>query len=735
MNRSSDRSIGDVNHQHDSSDYYCGNAQFLSLSYVEVIPLPHFHHHHHDNHDAAFSPPPPSPPSLTGAFIKRQFIIDTHRSMILSHSGCRDTSNMMVMKNPTIKVIPSNDTDRRDQHLITGLLVMAATDSGSNDDDDDANIDDSVLWCRTNEPFGPWTEWPCQCVGYALVNHPIDRSLHTIFTTTTTSLPHASSSRPVMVSESTLVIIRREENDTNHIRIPRDDSFYKYDISQWKDQFTGELPTRSLSTQQQQERSDTVSLHFKTQNATTIAELKFRMRQLIAEPIYIGTTPQTDHHLSSSTNRRGQVSRQQQIRTFLRSMNHSNHPPPDTTQRQVPNDDHATTSATSHTQSTVLRDVALLVHSPHANDDKLALVVTMASSLDMIVHVIQPSALLAKFGIYADVALSSIVHAILIQAAVRQQATCLIWDHWDDLRPSSRRNHTAMGDAANPILQSMFMYIESVLASIQNDRFFPFPRNNPLYHFNSTDRQRGMVLPVRLCWIAIMTSPDRRSEGSTDFDSNDDTHRSTFSGMGLYRFPNLTSETRYQAFRHVLTQKGMTLSKELEVKLPYLAAAAIWAHRAIIFEQCVQHIHDRIMRRCSEECVMLTANAKSDPIDNIVVRLEDVQEVFQAMQQQVNGRMNGCNVQFVYNDDENTGSADRNASFFNTTVGGNQAAKESLEDALCFDPVRRNLLQSFGIAPSTGLLLYGPPGTGKSLLWTSAFAPNKHCWILRQCSI
>ena len=733
MNRRGDRSIGDVNHHHhdSSDDYYCGHAQFLSLSYIEVVPLPYYHHNN-NNH-----PPPLQPPSLTAAFIKRQFIIDTHRSsmmmmMLSSHSaggGRSDASNnnnmMMVVKDPTIQIIPSNDTDHRDQYLISGSLVMADTDFSSNynntnnddADDDNANFDESVLWCRTNEPFGPWITWPCHCVGYALVNHSIDRSLHTIFTTTTKSLCHASSSsssRPVMVSESTLVIIRREENDANHLRIPRDDSYYRYDMSRWKDQFTGELPTRSLLS-----RSDNVSLLFQTQNATTIAELKFRMRQLIAEPVYIGTTPQTDHRSSSSSSppsRRGQVSRQQQIRTFLRSMHHSNppSPPPDTTPHPVPNDDHGTTpTAPSHSRTTLLRDAALLVHSPPTNDDKLALVMAMASSLEMIVHVIQPGAVLAKYGIYADVALSGIVHAILIQAAVRQQTTCLIWDHWDDLQPSS--SSSSSGDAATPILQSMSWYIQSVLTSIQNDRFIPFPRNNPLYHFNSTDRQRGMVLPLRLCWMAIMTCPDR---GSMGFDSNDDDnmHRSRFSGMGWYRLPNLTSETRYLAFRHVLTQKGMTLSPELEVKLPYLAAAAIWAHRAAIFEQCVQHIHDRTMRRCREECGS-TANGKSDPVGNIVVRLEDVQEVFQAMQQQVNGRMNGCDVQFVSNDDENTGTADGNLSFFNTTVGGNQAAKESLEDALCFDPVRRNLLQSFGIAPSTGLLLYGPPGTGKSFLW------------------
>ena len=50
------------------------------------------------------------------------------------------------------------------------------------------------------------------------------------------------------------------------------------------------------------------------------------------------------------------------------------------------------------------------------------------------------------------------------------------------------------------------------------------------------------------------------------------------------------------------------------------------------------------------------------------------------------------------------------------SVGGNLKAKLSLEDALAFDPAKREMLARFGLSPPTGVLLYGPPGCGKTLL-------------------
>jgi SpoVK/Ycf46/Vps4 family AAA+-type ATPase len=50
------------------------------------------------------------------------------------------------------------------------------------------------------------------------------------------------------------------------------------------------------------------------------------------------------------------------------------------------------------------------------------------------------------------------------------------------------------------------------------------------------------------------------------------------------------------------------------------------------------------------------------------------------------------------------------------SIGGNEQAKVSLEDALAFDPAKRDMLSRFGLSPPTGVLLYGPPGTGKTLL-------------------
>jgi SpoVK/Ycf46/Vps4 family AAA+-type ATPase len=232
-----------------------------------------------------------------------------------------------------------------------------------------------------------------------------------------------------------------------------------------------------------------------------------------------------------------------------------------------------------------------------------------------------------------------------------------------------------------------------------------------------------MVLPIRLCWIAIVSCPDPRPGGISIVGNSDrNNHHFAFPGMGHYRLPNLTSETRYEAFRYVFQQEGITLSKELEMKLPTLAAAAIWAQNTTIFQQCARQLRDRIARRRQDKesrSKSITTSNQDTELNSVTLlaTIEDVQTEFQWMNQQIRGRTNGCNVQFVSDDNNHAATTTKKddtttSSLFSSTVGGNEAAKASLYDALGFDPIRRHLLSSFGIQPSTGLLLYGPPGTG-----------------------
>jgi hypothetical protein len=131
------------------------------------------------------------------------------------------------------------------------------------------------------------------------------------------------------------------------------------------------------------------------------------------------------------------------------------------------------------------------------------------------------------------------------------------------------------------------------------------------------------------------------------------------------------------------------LSKELQRKLPYLAAAAVWA-RGPIFQRIARQIRRNVANR----------QARGGPG---IVTVEDAEREFDVASGLMRG---GCNVQFLAGNDDESGN------LFDI-VGGNDDAKASLEDALALDPVRRTLLSSFGLSPSTGILLYGPPGTGK----------------------
>ena len=71
------------------------------------------------------------------------------------------------------------------------------------------------------------------------------------------------------------------------------------------------------------------------------------------------------------------------------------------------------------------------------------------------IHLIRPGYLLAKFGVDADAALESILHAIVVSAAARQKPVCIILDQLDAMLPPRLSGRSGGGDAAEPVLTAI----------------------------------------------------------------------------------------------------------------------------------------------------------------------------------------------------------------------------------------------------------------------------------------
>ena len=236
------------NHDADvTADDYCGNVEVLSLSYIEIQPLRPNDVHPHEATATADAPGtndrtavPLSPPALTAAFIKRQLILDTHRALFTRTTHRSETSStstkstpqchsQMVMTRTTTQVIPTTNTSTHsNQYVITGSLVMVV---GGRDGDTHAlpvnnDNEENIIWFRTNEPIGPSTFWPCHCTGTAILHRAMDRTVHSILTTP------SSRHRPVLVTESTLVVIRLDHPMYDTVSLRHDTAT----IELWKDQ-------------------------------------------------------------------------------------------------------------------------------------------------------------------------------------------------------------------------------------------------------------------------------------------------------------------------------------------------------------------------------------------------------------------------------------------------------------------------------------------------------------------
>ena len=329
------------------------------------------------------------------------------------------------------------------------------------------------------------------------------------------------------------------------------------------------------------------------------------------------------------------------------------------------------------------RDGALLVRSAHHGAGKTQLVEHLARKIGCrLVHIVQVGPIIAKHGVHADMALETILHQSVLDAAIENKSICIILDHFSSMIPSKNSATSNAGDAASQVLRALAASLRMLTHSLYHDKVFPFPVKNRLYNVHAT---KGHYIPVRLCLVAVDT------EDAQNLPSNERGGRSTSISDSLvarsYYFPTLTTKTRLTAFQTALKEEGLYMSPDLREELPYLAASAVWA-RGIHFQQVARHV------RHQEGSLSPPTTA------HFVVALQQVRK---------SNAISGADVEVLARKE------DLGTRCF-AAVGGHPEAKAALEEALALDERKKRIMRFFGMEPPTGVLLYGPPGCGKTLM-------------------
>lgn len=342
---------------------------------------------------------------------------------------------------------------------------------------------------------------------------------------------------------------------------------------------------------------------------------------------------------------------------------------------------------------------SLLVHSPNHADGKTMLVQAIAQQIGCSrIHLIRPGPLLAKYGVHADAAFESLIHGILVSAAVQPVSSpvCIILDHLDAMMPPQSAGRSGAGDAAIPVFNAIASYLNNITSSLLRSGELPFPVKNTMYNVGGSG---GRVLPVRFCLVGIVTCPNdgwrslqRAGDNNLTAGGGSSTILDAMTG-GRYRLPTLTAQTRLLAFLAAFERSDVILDEKSRKRLSVLAASAAWAKGSTF-----QRLANTLMLK-----------RVKNGNDNGKVSCQELESAFALAQ---SNSASFANISFQSSEDsQQEPEADTFAS-----VGGNMKAKESLEDALALDPKKRRMLARFNLSPPTGILLYGPPGCGKTLL-------------------
>jgi hypothetical protein len=641
----------------------------LHIPYVEVRPLCRLKNH--------------TLPPLTSAFVQRHLIRRTQRAALWDP----EAAPILCLKWSKESIAAATGADSMLPHslpinhaetesLVEGSIVLLDGNS-SNQSSSRSALERDLLCFPTNDPS--FTDlWPCECRGFVVASE----LLHCTQSCWRTQRDYV----PILVTESTLVRVLPSCCSFS-CGCSNKDVLSRRTVPWSIDQLTGDVPASIDPT-----RLDDI---WNAHSAATVRELTLRLRRLLAEPVYIGTAANALHR-----RRQQSTARLQRLNKIHAVLQNYGEPVSATVNR--PRTQQQTEDRTK--VSSLFRDGALLVHSPDHGAGKTELVKAIAHSrlgLDetmvVPVHVIRPEALLARYGIHADAALQSTIHAAIMAAAVRRQPICVLIDGLEAMIPlsSGRSAATTGGDAAMPVLHGMVSFLQTLTKSLLYDGEVPFPRNNPLYNMNV--HEYSMVLPVRVALVAVMTCSDNWSNPQTGTTA-------LSSAMGTFRLPSLDSSTRLSAFQWAFTKENMVISGGVAQQLPFLAASAVWA-RGADFRRLTRRIRARSERNGTR--------ATSADSNGLTPALADVEDEFAGI-----GKQTGSlpSIQFLAE------SSDEKGLFHD--VGGHEEAKAALSDALALDRDHRQLLTSLGLAPATGVLLYGPPGTGTLTTGVLLYGPD-----------
>jgi hypothetical protein len=228
----------------------------------------------------------------------------------------------------------------------------------------------------------------------------------------------------------------------------------------------------------------------------------------------------------------------------------------------------------------------------------------------------------------------------------------------------------------------------------------PFPIH-PFYSLGSN----GFCLPVQLCIVGVLTLSTPSADLTTAKMHNNKHLRLTTTlmnnnliGSSQFLLKPPSSHTRLVAFLNAFQFMGLVLDRNAEEELPKLAFSAV-AARGASFLQSARKLRTLLQQTHRP---LVTLSDLKEVLSPLMVEKKEGQLYFTGV---FDGKVS-------YKDNEknrshNNGTTD---SSFLETVGGNNAAKIALEDALALNEASQMQLAKFGLSPVSAILFYGPPG-------------------------